>query len=191
MGARAVVPACPWPMRDASWTGDTTHQNNTHSTDSWEVCYRWHPWYGRTVWIYETRSVRGQAAVRCGLDPTQRRKSLEIPQWMLEAIHCSNIRLVDVPHVDCDALRTLKTLLDDSVVQGRHHSVVFAGGADAGSQESTTGCATRSVSSAVGSDRLAQAASGHPAIGGDVVGETASRALPKAASYGSSEGGSR
>ena len=169
----------------------TTHQHNTHSTDSREVCYRWHPWYGRTVWIYEKRSVRGQTAVRCGLDSTQCTKSLEIPQWMLEAVDCSNIRLSDVPRVDCDALRTLKTLLDDSVVQGRHHSVFFAGGADAGSQESTTGCATRPVSSAVGNDRLAQVTSGHPASGGDVVGETASRALPKATSCGSSEGGSR
>jgi hypothetical protein len=188
-GAETGPPACGIREPGACESGDTTHRHNTHSTDSREVCYQWHPWYGRTVWIYESRSGREHLSFRCGLEPTQHSKSLEIPQWMLEAACCSNIRLVEVPRVDCAALRALKTLLRDSVVQGRHHSVTFAGGADGDSHDSTTVCADRSVPFAVECDRMAQATEGCPASDGEVVGETTSRSLQKPAACGAGEGG--
>ncbi len=178
------------PVRHAFDSSYTTHRHNTHSTEPREVCYRWHPWYGRRVWIYEARVGRGQPTLRCGLEPTQHTKSLEIPQWMLDAACCSNIQLVDVPRVDCAALRALTTLLRDSVVQGRHHSVTFAGGADADSHDSTTMCADRSVPFADGCDRMARATSGYPASDGAAVIETAARdLLQKPAGRGRGEGG--
>src|SRR5260370_21413439 len=35
-------------------SGYTSRQHNAHITESREVLYRWHPWYGHTVWIFST-----------------------------------------------------------------------------------------------------------------------------------------
>lgn len=34
--------------------GCTSHQRNTHSTESRVVRYRWHPWFDQEVWIHRT-----------------------------------------------------------------------------------------------------------------------------------------
>ena len=111
--------ASPSPGIGASWSGDTTRQLNTHNLGSCEVHYPWHPWYGRTLWVYGTRAGRAQAAARCGLEPTQGSKSLEVPVWVLETTSCATMRLAESPQVDCVALQSLKTLLYDSVLQDR------------------------------------------------------------------------
>src|ERR1700693_4777681 len=46
----------------------TSHQQHTHSTESREVLYPWHPWFGRFVWVHETRLCQGQLVARCGSD---------------------------------------------------------------------------------------------------------------------------
>ena len=53
--------------------GYTTRQRNTHSIESREVCYPWHPWYRRSAWIYETLVKNGQAVFRCSIEETGRR----------------------------------------------------------------------------------------------------------------------
>ena len=184
-----MVRVHPCPELNDNGCDGTTHQHNTHSTDSRKVHYPWHPWYGRTVWIYEIRLGRGQPVVRCGLEPTQRARSLEIPRWMLEAASCSHIHLVETPRVDGPTLQALEALLGGRVTQDRHHAVLWAGGADEDSHESTTVCpAQSSVLFSVGSDPLVPATAEHPASGRDVVGETASRVLRHGAT--GREGGS-
>ena len=43
----------------------TSRQSNAHSTESREIRYPWHPWCGRSVWIYST-VVKGGITVRHG-----------------------------------------------------------------------------------------------------------------------------
>jgi hypothetical protein len=196
--ASSPAPGVPSPKRSASGScrsstcpnefvlDCTTHQLNTHNIESREVQYPWHPWHGRRVWIYRISLGRVQPVARCGLEPTQCTKSLEVPLWMLEASSCSTLCLAETPHVDCAALRTLRALLHSSVLQDGHP---FAGGADADPHESTPTCATGIVSSSVRGDPLAQATTRNPTKSGDVAGEIASRMLRKPALSRRSEGG--
>jgi hypothetical protein len=90
-GARIAVPADPWPAKGASWMCDTTHQYKTHNAEPREVQYPWHPWFGRTVWVYRI-VVRGtRSGAHCGLDRVQCARSLEVLLWMLEAASCSTV----------------------------------------------------------------------------------------------------
>src|SRR4029079_10363028 len=44
---------------DAAGGGCRTRELNTHSTESREVLYPWHPWHRRHVWIREVRTSGG------------------------------------------------------------------------------------------------------------------------------------
>jgi hypothetical protein len=143
-------------------------------------------WYGRAVWIYEIRMGRAQAAARCGLEPTQCAKSLEVPLWMLEAVSCSTMCRAEDPRVDCTALQKLKTLLHDSVLQDRHP---LAGGADADPHETTPTGTTKTVSSSIRGDPLAQATARNSTEGSHPVGGAASPILGNPASSRGGEGG--
>ena len=168
----------------ARWYNSSTQYHS--SSDSREVHYPWHPWYGRAVWIYEIRMGRAQAAARCGLEPTQCAKSLEVPLWMLEAVSCSTMCRAEDPRVDCTALQKLKTLLHDSVLQDRHP---LAGGADADPHETTPTGTTETVSSSIRGDPLAQATARNSTEGSHPVGGAASPILGNPASSRGGEGG--
>jgi hypothetical protein len=173
-------------MRGAFWIRDTTRQLNTHNIESREVHYPWHPWYGRRVCIYRISLGRVQPVARCGLEPTQCAKSLEVPLWMLEASSCSTLRCAEAPRVDCAALQTLRALLHSSVLQDRHP---FAGGADADPHESTPAYATGTVSSSIRRGPMGQATARDPTESGDVACEAASRILGNPAASRQGEGG--
>src|SRR5713226_9708764 len=91
--------------------GYTSREPNTHNTESREVCYPWHPWFGCWVVVYERRVKYGQAVCRCGLQDRQDRGSVEIPTWMFESAACCRLGVMAVPTVGCDALLELKALL--------------------------------------------------------------------------------
>ena len=123
-------PACPCPVRDASGFCDTSRQHNTHNIEARQVCYPRHPWFGRSVVVYEK------------LEGVQHHRSIEIPTWMFEPAACCRLRVMTVPTVGCDALLELKALLraaqrpaqrpdSDGVLQAQHRSLLTAGGADA------------------------------------------------------------
>ena len=61
---------------------------DTHITESREVLYPWHPWYGRSVWIYQTLTKNGAAICHCGLSQTRDSRALEVPQWMFDSAAC-------------------------------------------------------------------------------------------------------
>src|SRR5262245_25440179 len=56
--SRSQSPAGRWVARGPS-CGEvdahcTSRQRNTHNTESREVRYAWHPWFGRIVTVFET-----------------------------------------------------------------------------------------------------------------------------------------
>jgi hypothetical protein len=186
--ARAVVPACPWPARDASGIRDTTPQLNTHNIESREIHYPWHPWFGRRVWIYRISLGRGPASARCGLEPTQCAKPLEVPLWMLEAASCSTLRLIEAPRVGCAVLLALRALLQNNMLQGRHHSVFLTGGADADSLESIPALATGTIPTSIRANTLATVAKRGPTKDDQPVGKAPARILEPPASSQRREG---
>src|ERR1700761_2439774 len=122
----------------------TTRRHDTHSIDSRELRYPWHPWHGRQVWIQRT-SARGCVPVfQCSLDPGSGKRLLEIPQWMFDASVVCLIRLSDSPVACCEALRALTELIglhrtvSPEGVKDRHPGLSRAGGSDAKPSEAAS-----------------------------------------------------
>src|SRR6266446_2179571 len=63
-------------------------QHNAHITETREVLYRWHCWYGRSVYIFCAVTRVGQSVYRCALEHGDISRLLEIPQWMFDAATC-------------------------------------------------------------------------------------------------------
>ena len=166
--------ACP--ARDESSTRGTSPRYKTHNADAREVHYPWHPWFGRKIWVYRIAAEQMRSA-RCGLEPSQCAKSLEIPLWMLEPVPSLALSLSEIPRVDCMALQGLRTLLRDRVLEHRHP----LGGADAETYESTSPRATGLVRFPGGSDRLAQTARRSPEQNDGLADEATARTLGNAA----------
>src|SRR4030095_3338015 len=103
--------AHPCPARGACASRDRSRQLNTHNTEFREVCYRWHPWFGRTVVVYEVLVKLGQSVCRCGLEEERNRLSIEIPAWMFDSGACSCLRVMTASAVSTDALRALQALV--------------------------------------------------------------------------------
>ena len=91
--------------------GCTTRQSNTHSTESRVVLYPWHPWYGRTVWVYDVRVKTQGTVVDCSLEQTCEAPARQVPQWMFDLSVCHQMHLRHSPLVSCQALVELKELL--------------------------------------------------------------------------------
>src|SRR2546426_222851 len=128
------------PTLDEAGAHCTSRQRNTHNTESREIRYPWHPWFGRSVTVYEVLTRREQTVCRCGLDDERNHRSLEVPLWMFESAACSQLHLTSTPVVDGNALLEVQALLrlaapaDGGVLQAQHRSLISTGGADA------TGC---------------------------------------------------
>src|SRR5262245_54011813 len=91
-------------MRDEGESDGTSRQSNTHSIESREVRYPWHPWYGRTIWVYESLKKHGRGILRCRIEQDVRVGLLELPEWMFEAA-AGGIQLAKTPGVGYEALR--------------------------------------------------------------------------------------
>lgn len=88
----------------------TTRQRNAHVTEIRSVQYRWHPWHGREVFIFGSKTKNERAIFRCALNPFEVRV-LEIPQWMFDADTCCRMTLSAVPSISVRSLRELAGLL--------------------------------------------------------------------------------
>src|SRR2546426_60662 len=104
------MPVCARPAPHACDDRYTSRQRNTHSTESREVSYPWHPWFGRSVVVYDVRIKQGHSVCWCGLEEGRTRQSVEIPAWMFEPAACGRLRVLAVPSVGCDALLEFKAL---------------------------------------------------------------------------------
>jgi hypothetical protein len=58
-----------------------------------EVCYLWHPWYGRKVKVHATLVRHGVAVARCSSEDVHPRRTLELPLWMLDSTVCRRVQV--------------------------------------------------------------------------------------------------
>ena len=139
--AQSVSPmVCPFRVRDESDVPGTSHQQNTHIRDLREICYSWHPWHGRAVWVHATLVKRGRAVAHCSLEDIQTSRVLEVPLWMLDVAACCKNRVSKPGFASAQSLCELKEVLQSALPQAQAHDtpetqhryLLDAGGADGG-----------------------------------------------------------
>ena len=125
------------PAKSAAVWCCTTGVQDTHKTYTREVTYRSHPWFGQTVSVRGEVRRGGSVVLRCVRDELNWSASLEIPEWMFDAGHCSGMKPGSLAYVSNSALLALRGLLsldrdriESGVVQAQHLSS-DSGGADA------------------------------------------------------------
>ena len=140
----------------------TTTQQKTHGTEL-EVCYRWHPWFGRRVTLIRTLQKQAIDAVQVELEQDGRTWSVELPSWMLDRVACAGMELQNEPRVGCAHLRSLRELLRSvtprDVRMDRHPCSSIPGDADEDSTPSLAG-SRRSVSAATHTASVEEPAAG-------------------------------
>lgn len=72
----------------------TTRFENAHRTVLREILYRYHPWFGRQVYVHGTVDEAGDVAFRCSLDGSQADRWLEVPAWMFDRTACPEAELL-------------------------------------------------------------------------------------------------
>jgi hypothetical protein len=124
-------------------------------TESRVVLYRWHPWSGRSAYIFGAFTKGEQAVFRCTLEPADVARSLEVPQWMFDAAACCRVALVEAASVNVETLRAFDRLLcavkgvdESGVLQAEHPTLPDAGGACATPKRSRLARSADDVSSA-------------------------------------------
>ena len=65
-----------------------SRQRNTHSTESREVRYPWHPWRDRMVTTHRSFTWNARALFCCSIEESLEGRFLEIPQWMFDPAIC-------------------------------------------------------------------------------------------------------
>ena len=128
-----------FPSLGADARHGTTQQQNTHIRDLREICYPWHPWYGRTVRIRAELIRHGHAIAHCSLQDVQTGRALEVPLWMFDIAVCSRARMVKPGFASVQSLRELREILQsaqhrrqsDSTPEAQHQ-YLLPGGADGG-----------------------------------------------------------
>src|SRR5215467_15762524 len=119
---------------------DTSQQHNTHIRDLREICYSWHPWHGRAVWVHATLVKRGRAVAHCSLEELQTSRVLEVPLWMLDVAACCKTRVSKPGFASAQSLGELQEVLQsalpraqaDDTPETQHRYLLDAGGADGG-----------------------------------------------------------
>ena len=168
----------------ASDSARTSRQRNTHSIESREVCYTWHPWCGRIVAVHKTFARNGLVVSHCRIEENSEARYLEIPQWMFEPTICRRMQVAAVPTVSCEALRELKSLLqcalipDTDVVLQAQHRCLSPGGADAKITASPS-CSVHAVSYTAKESGLAEIVSRNKTESSETPCATATRAPRK------------
>src|SRR5215831_11319880 len=99
----------------------TSQQHNTHIRDLREICYSWHPWHGRAVWVHATLVKRGRAVAHCSLEDIQTSRVLEVPLWMLDVVACCKTRVSQPGFASIPSLRELKEVLQSAPPRARAH----------------------------------------------------------------------
>jgi hypothetical protein len=136
----AVGRECPFRESHELGPDGTTQQHNTHIRDLREVCYPWHPWHGRAVWVHATLIKRGQAVAHCSLEDVQASRVLEVPLWMLDVAACCKTQVSKPGFASPQSLRDLKEILQalrprvqaSIAPETQPRYLLNAGGVDAG-----------------------------------------------------------
>ena len=111
---RATPPSgCDSPAPRVAAYYCTTRLKNTHGTQFRELLYRWHPWHGLRVGVYEAIEKPDGVVFRCALAASDSVRCLEIPAWMFDRSACARGHVAAEPRVDLSALAMLTALLLD------------------------------------------------------------------------------
>ncbi len=184
--ARRNTPRRAWRSRGsrAGACCYTTRQQNAHITDTRELLYRWHCWYGQPVYIFGTVTRGAQVFLRCALDRGESGRLLEVPQWMFEATACCRMVLAATASVSVQTLRDLSRLMHavqspekDGVIQGKHPTLPDSGGAREKPKSSTQ--AVDHVSSSAADAAVAQHARRSTRASAKIAGATVARTSPR------------
>jgi hypothetical protein len=161
----------------------TTRQQNAHITDTRELLYRWHCWYGQPVYIFGTVTRGAEVFLRCALDRGESGRLLEVPQWMFEATACCRMVLAATASVSVRTLRDLTRLMravspdEVGVLQGKHPTLPDSGGAREKPKPSTQ--AVDHVSSSAADAAVAQHAHRSTRTSAKIAGATVARTSPR------------
>src|SRR5262247_4130359 len=101
----------PCPTISACASHCTTRQHNAHRTEEREVLYRWHPWFGRRVFVHEVSFKGGVRIFRCAETAQGVARCVEVPEWMFDRATCCGMAYAESPRVGCAALDRLKVLI--------------------------------------------------------------------------------
>ena len=150
MRPRRLQQACNRPESCDCGDGCTTTRHKPHGTEV-DICYRWHPWYGRTVQVVRSIAKRPETVLRV-CDGLKRDRSLEIPLWMVDSAICALMKFSETPAVDAQALSALASLLDRRIcrhegdmLESQHLSFSIQGDTDATKTIRQPSVATRSI----------------------------------------------
>ncbi len=113
-GQSMRCPECAYQGPYEGGLSCTTERQNTHVIDRREVLYRWHPWFGRSVYVHEVIDKPGVAVFRCNLTGSRSDRSLEVPVWMFDRAACASCRGDNTAHVSLDTLSALAELVRDA-----------------------------------------------------------------------------
>ena len=113
----------------------TTRQTKTHITEYREVCYRWHPCFGKCIEIKQGLNKANGAIFRCVVDAEEFPSTLEIPKWMFDRAACALMVKKVKPSVSVHALLDLRLLLQSAasttdMLEEQRHSSKRKGDAD-------------------------------------------------------------
>jgi hypothetical protein len=116
--------------------------------------YRWHPWFGRRVFVHEVIFKGGIRIFRCAETAQKAARCVEVPEWMFDRATCCGMVYAESPRVSCAALDRLKVLILEAsgtaagaVLEARPHSLPFEGEVDATFGPLSSSSTARSVSS--------------------------------------------
>jgi hypothetical protein len=187
-----------YPTKDGGGTCGTSRQSKTHNIESREVRYPWHPWHGRTVWIYQSLNKHGIGILRCRTEQDQRVSLLELPEWMFDTA-AGEIQLAKTAVVRCEALRDLKVVLQqhhslarrDSVIESQHQSLQSSGGADVQATEPTQVYSTETIPPETQEPSVGESAGGNSTENRKAVSTAIEPTFRKSARLQRQKGGTR
>jgi hypothetical protein len=170
------------PRPSVDGRGCTTRQEKTHRTTVQEVCYPWHPWFGRRVIVVEGVRRSDYSVFRCSLEGDEGGRGLELPQWMLDRASCLGMQAATAPVVRTIDLTNLRSLFQQlesgrasQAVEDQHCSSNPQGDADGSTSLSSRSDSTGTVPTPAGDARVATVADGRASEDGSSLGTLASR----------------
>ena len=144
----------------------TTPRRNAHSIETRVVLYRWHPWHERAVYVVSTLE-KIEPVFRCALEPGDRVRTIDIPQWMFDPAVCRRIEIVTSPSVSVTALRDLAQVYASvrgaeprAMVEAEHSTTPDRGGAHAIPDGTAAERPARAVSAPANKSFVARSSSG-------------------------------
>jgi len=165
--------------------------------DSRRLCYRWHRWYDQDILTRPAGGARADATYFCKLPEASLHEMLvEIPRWMFDAAECASMRVMDMPHVDCQTLRALKNAVAEqsaslkaAVLKPQLSRQAGDGDIDGNDIQHTSNHATNAVQRTPARSGMERSRRAHANRGGPIAGATDDQLSRKQSQSNSSKPG--